>query len=257
MTHDRYVRWRVHPTGQLTPTRSSDVSPDPDGVFKEVVRVKIRHYRNLYLNHPDPIAFLPLTVDTSGRIYDDFLRLMFLHVLDCSLDNELPEESDQFRFLLVVSLSNLKDSVGLILAKTSDIRISGPLDLSSRSFRPLSCFIRSRCPIPLLRSFPCPFSSTFCLSNTCWTFIWAPYRLFCSSYFKFDISSLGVYYESIKRELQRRLIYEYRCHERLKTKTEESTCLSDTGLVVELEHLKTKTSFIDKKFASVRGECEI
>ena len=33
------------------------------------------------------------------------------------------------------------------------------------------------------------------------------------------------YYESIKRELKRRLIYEYRCDERLKTKTEESTRL--------------------------------
>jgi hypothetical protein len=48
------------------------------------------------------------------------------------------------------------------------------------------------------------------------------------------------YYESIKRELKRRLIHEYRCDERLKTKKEESTRLSDTGLVVELEHLKTK-----------------
>ena len=66
-----------------------------------------------------------------------------------------------------------------------------------------------------------------------------------------------VYYESIKRELQTRLIYEYRCDERLKTKTEESTRLGDTGLVVELEHLKIKTRLIDKKFASVMGECEI
>jgi hypothetical protein len=63
-------------------------------------------------------------------------------------------------------------------------------------------------------------------------------------------------YESIKRELQRRLIYEYRCDERLKTKNEESTRLTDTGLVVELEHLTTKTRLIDEKFASVRGECE-
>jgi hypothetical protein len=66
-----------------------------------------------------------------------------------------------------------------------------------------------------------------------------------------------VYYESIKRELKRRLIYEYRCDERLKTKTEESTRLVDTGLVVELEHLKIKTRLIDEKFASVRGECEM
>jgi hypothetical protein len=28
-------------------------------------------------------------------------------------------------------------------------------------------------------------------------------------------------------------------------------------LVVELEHLKIKTSVIDEKFVSVRGECEI
>ncbi len=38
-----------------------------------------------------------------------------------------------------------------------------------------------------------------------------------------------VYYESIKRELKRRLIYEYRCDERQKTKNEESTHLTDTG----------------------------
>ncbi len=62
------------------------------------------------------------------------------------------------------------------------------------------------------------------------------------------MSSLFVYYEPIKREVKRRLIYENRCDERLKTKNEESTRLADTGLVVELEHLKTKTRLIDEKF---------
>ncbi len=42
-----------------------------------------------------------------------------------------------------------------------------------------------------------------------------------------------------------------------KTKTEESTRLTDTGLVVELEHLKIKTRLIDEKFASVMGKCVI
>ena len=65
-----------------------------------------------------------------------------------------------------------------------------------------------------------------------------------------------VYYESINRELKRRLMYEYRCDERLKTKNEESIHFTDTGLVVELEHLKTKTRLKDEKFASVKGECE-
>jgi hypothetical protein len=43
-----------------------------------------------------------------------------------------------------------------------------------------------------------------------------------------------VYYGSKKRELKRRLTYEYRCDERLKTKKEESTRLSDTGFVVKI-----------------------
>ncbi len=71
------------------------------------------------------------------------------------------------------------------------------------------------------------------------------------------VARIVVYYESIKREIKRRLLYEYHCDERLKTKNEESTRLEDTGLVVELEHLKTKTRLKDERFASVRGECEI
>jgi hypothetical protein len=47
-----------------------------------------------------------------------------------------------------------------------------------------------------------------------------------------------VFYESIKRELKIKSIYECRCDERLQTKTREVTRLGYTGLVVELEHLK-------------------
>jgi hypothetical protein len=66
-----------------------------------------------------------------------------------------------------------------------------------------------------------------------------------------------VYYESIKRELKIKPIYEFRCDERLQTKTKRFTLLSYTGLVVELEHLKIKTGLTNEKFASVKGECEI
>jgi hypothetical protein len=66
------------------------------------------------------------------------------------LVNEIPEESDQFRFLRATYYDNVKGSVGLILVKTSVMRISIPLDLSSRSFIPLPCFIRSKRPLPLL-----------------------------------------------------------------------------------------------------------
>ncbi len=138
--------------GQLTNTRRSDGAPDPDVAYKDVVRITIRHYRNLYLNHPDPIAFIPLTVDTTGRMYDEFIRLLFLHAHreESTLANELPEESDQFRFLHSSCFANLKGAVGLIMAKASAMRISIPLDLSSRSFVPLPHFIRSRRPTPLL-----------------------------------------------------------------------------------------------------------
>ena len=64
-----------------------------------------------------------------------------------------------------------------------------------------------------------------------------------------------VYYESMNRELQKRLIYECRCDERLKTKAEESTRLVYTWFLGKLEHLQIETRLIDEMFASVMGEC--
>jgi len=49
-----------------------------------------------------------------------------------------------------------------------------------------------------------------------------------------------VYYESIKREVKRRPMYEYRCDERLKVTGEGSTRLVHTGLGGGLEHLKIR-----------------
>jgi hypothetical protein len=63
-----------------------------------------------------------------------------------------------------------------------------------------------------------------------------------------------VSYESRKRELQTRRMYECRCDERPKTKAEKSTLLGYTGFLGELEHLKIKTRLIDEMFASVMGE---
>jgi hypothetical protein len=118
-----------------------------DCVFSvSCAKIKIIHYCQVYLNRPDPIAFMPVTVDTSGHIYNDFSLLLFLqaHREVSALSNELPEESGQFRFLHSTCLFNLKGSVGLILETVSAMRISIPLDLSSRSFIPLPCFFRSR-----------------------------------------------------------------------------------------------------------------
>ncbi len=63
-----------------------------------------------------------------------------------------------------------------------------------------------------------------------------------------------LYDKSIKPETKTRPINVCRCDERLKTKTEESTHHTYTGLNGEVEHLKIKTRLINEKFASVMGE---
>jgi hypothetical protein len=46
-------------------------------------------------------------------------------------------------------------------------------------------------------------------------------------------------------------MYEYRCDERLKVKTEGSTRLTYTGFRGGLEHLKIETRLTDERFESV------
>ncbi len=79
MTHTRFGRSNLHPIGQV------------------------------YLNRPDPMTFIPVVVDTSDCIYDDFSRLLFLkaHREASALDNKLPDESGPFCFLRTACLSNL------------------------------------------------------------------------------------------------------------------------------------------------------
>ncbi len=55
-------------------------------------------------------------------------------------------------------------------------------------------------------------------------------------------------------KLKTRPLYECRYDERLKTKAEESTCLTYTVLIGELEYLKIETRLIDEMFTSVMGE---
>ena len=89
MTHPYYGRSHVHPIGQLTNIRRSDGAPEPDGAQRVTVRKKIHHYRQLYIDRPEPITFMPLVVDTSGRIYDDFFYVKVLYHLaqiHCSMN---------------------------------------------------------------------------------------------------------------------------------------------------------------------------
>jgi hypothetical protein len=66
----------------------------------------------------------------------------------------------------------------------------------------------------------------------------------------------SVYYEETKRELKRILIYECRCNERLKVKSEGSRRLAYTGLIGGLEPLKIETRLRGGRFQSVKGECD-
>ncbi len=59
-----------------------------------------------------------------------------------------------------------------------------------------------------------------------------------------ELRKFVVYYETIKRDLKRRLIYECRCDERLKAKAEGSARLEYPWLRGGLEHLKKKKRLI-------------
>ena len=78
--------------------------------------------------------------------------LFFLHVYrePSIFTGELPEDSEYFPFLRASHLVNLKGSVGLILTKSSEIRVTSPIDLSEWSFLPLPRFLNSRRVTPLL-----------------------------------------------------------------------------------------------------------
>lgn len=103
----------------LTHTRLSDGAPHTDGALKNAARSKGLDYGRLYADRPDPIVFMPMSVSTWGRLYHDFIRLLFLHAHReaATLAREIPEESDQFSFLRAACLANLKGSLCLILAK--------------------------------------------------------------------------------------------------------------------------------------------
>jgi hypothetical protein len=59
-----------------------------------------------------------------------------------------------------------------------------------------------------------------------------------------ELRKFVVYYGTIKRDLKRRLIHEWRCDERLKAKAEGSARLAYTWLRGGLEHLKIEKRLI-------------
>jgi hypothetical protein len=61
MTHDHYGRTTQRRTnGVLSHRVSSTGAPQSDGVLNKTARIKIRHYRQIYADRPDPIVLLPV-----------------------------------------------------------------------------------------------------------------------------------------------------------------------------------------------------
>jgi hypothetical protein len=54
---------------------SSTGPPQPDGTLNKADRMKIRHYRQIYVDRSDHLVLLPATTSTSGLIYEDFVSL--------------------------------------------------------------------------------------------------------------------------------------------------------------------------------------
>ena len=174
------------------------------GGLRSNLTVRVIQWRRQFQPHnPGCVGtFFRLFFDTLIFIHD-FIRLIFLdgHREASVLGNELPEESDQFRFLRTVCFANLKGDVGLNMTKKSDMWTSIPLDLSSRSFMPLPRFLRSCRPTPFFAPTLGLFSPCSYLSGTCWVFILA-FVLLCAPYISVSPSFPVVYYESLKWELK-------------------------------------------------------
>jgi hypothetical protein len=136
MTYDRYGLTTRRTNGTLTNRVSSTGAPQPDGVLNKADRIKIRCYRQIYVDRTDPTVFLTVTENTSGHVYEDFTRLLFLHAhREASiLVGELPVECQQFCFFRASHLDNFKNTVSLILVKASTMWVTIPINLSTRYF---------------------------------------------------------------------------------------------------------------------------
>jgi hypothetical protein len=83
MTDDPYGHGRCTiqgTNGSLTHRVSSTGAPQSDGTLNDVSRIKIRHYHQIYADRSYLMVFLSVVVRTSGHVYDDFVRLIFLYV---------------------------------------------------------------------------------------------------------------------------------------------------------------------------------
>ena len=102
-------------------------------------------------------------------------------------------------FLASCTLGELKGSVGLILANASAMRVTVPIELSTRSFIPLPCFFNSRRAPPLLTPSPVLFPQQSAWAAHGVRSFWKLYRLTVhhSSSVTFSPLALAIFYSAV------------------------------------------------------------
>ncbi len=131
ITHDRF--------GSSSDPSLNDHLHYPNDIEKslnETTSHKIRKYRPDY-NHNPPITvvFIPVIVNTSGRLHSEFIRILFLQThretdrFFTTSRVHLPKStSGLFHFHRSVFLVTLKAKVGSTLVKTADLSITLNID---------------------------------------------------------------------------------------------------------------------------------
>jgi hypothetical protein len=107
-----------------------------DQSLNETAADKIRKYRVDYNNRPPSVvSFMSGMTSTSGRLHNEFIRLLFLQThretdrfFTASGVQSAHSTSDQFHFRRAAFAQQLKSKVGLVLAKAATFRINLNLD---------------------------------------------------------------------------------------------------------------------------------
>ena len=136
-THERYGCSTKQPNqnGQLSVSLKNLDRP-----LQVAAVAKIKKHRDQYNLSDSDIGFLPLVVTTSGRLHADFIRLVYLHAtkeatqylaaidpVDAEDGHEAnaagPRHDREFLAQRSRFLAALKSRLGLILAKTTALRV--------------------------------------------------------------------------------------------------------------------------------------
>ena len=124
LTHERWGDTDdPHKKGQLR-------SPaDLDRPLRDAAREKVVKYQSDYAND-QRISFLPAAFSTSGRIHEEFLRLLFYHAhLESEeffrLTGQLAQPNQDYVFSKRAAFFNsLKNKVGHVMARASALRVN-------------------------------------------------------------------------------------------------------------------------------------